>query len=296
MMTKLQSLLILACCASLLGCGGGAGTQVTGDPSQLDRSLPPLDFTFTPPAETMAFKVVLSSEAEFRGTGIISSLNYVWTASDWQQEEGAWTADVTFSKIKAAMRRGSSIAMEPMDNFERLEGFSLRYRKDAEGFRPVNEPAKDRTFMALLGQLQLGLTTLDITAAPEPAYLGASWDEPIDKSRLDEQAAVITDSIIRVSYKANEDYRGRPCARLEYEGKIGLDGDIMGEDAGTRVKGSFEVKGKGLFDREHGFMIRDEGKIKQIMNTRELDGDGKVQGAERSLVQNIDLTVSFQLE
>jgi len=271
----------------LLGCGGGQG-QVA-----LDSNAPPLDFTFHPAAESMPFSVDLSSEAEIRGTSIVSRVRFHWNARDWREEDGAWTAEVVFSDVSAAVRRGSSVAMEPVKEFDRLEGYALRYRKDAKGFAPVSEPAEDRTFRAMFNQIQVGMSPLDFKIPADPVRPGASWQEAIDRDKLDELGQVLVDSTLTRSYAGDELFKGRPCALIDYDGKIRLDGEVPGSEGSSRIDGSMEVDGRGQFDRERGFFLREQARIKQIINRQPLDEKGKPKAKETSFVQNVDVTIAY---
>ena len=153
-----------------LGCGGGAGGGVAMQTAATGEAL---SFAFTP-VEPMRFSVDFSSESEFHGTAYIASIRYSWSARDWKQEGEAWTCDVTFSDIKAAMRSGSGIGMEPIEGFDQLEGFTTRYRKDGKGFEPVLEPARDGEFMGMFRQLQAGLAPLDFKTPPSPVSVAST--------------------------------------------------------------------------------------------------------------------------
>jgi len=259
------------------GAGGGAGLGQVA----VDTVRPPLDFTFRPPQAPMVFSVEVSGEAEFRGTSAVSSIRYRWTAKDWREEDGAWTGEVTFSDVAASMRRGSSIAMEPVEEFERLEGFSLRYRKDA-------------AFMAMFDQLQLGMSPLNLPSPPAPIFPGQSWQDTIGTEDLREMAQALKDSLVTVTYSADEEFKGRPCAKIDYGGKLRLDGAIPAKEGSSLLKGTVEVKGQSYLDRQRGFLLMDSGRIKNIIDWRQLDAEGKSQGGEFSSAQNVDYTIGYQ--
>ena len=277
-----------------LGCGGGAGGGVAMQTAATGEAL---SFAFTP-VEPMRFSVDFSSESEFHGTAYIASIRYSWSARDWKQEGEAWTCDVTFSDIKAAMRSGSGIGMEPIEGFDQLEGFTTRYRKDGKGFEPVLEPARDDEFMGMFRQLQAGLAPVDFKTPPSPVSVGQSWQETANDGSLGQLRTVMQDSVTTVRYLRDETFAGRDCARLGFEGKIPLDGELtadQGPMAGSRarVSGKIESQGDNLYDKARGFMLSVEGKSKVIINQRELDERGKPKGAEQSLVQNLSFKIKY---
>ncbi len=279
---------------SLSACGGGSG----GSGMVVDSQAPALDFAFKAPAAPLNFTVEFTSEAEFRGTSYISSVRYQWEASDWQVEDEAWTCDLTFNNVKGAQRSGGGVRMEVIEEFKRLEGFSTRYRKDAEGFAPVSEPARDDEFMGMFAQLQNGLAPLDFAAPPEAIQPGATWTDIMTDLSAQFPAGVAQDSVMTLSYEGNELHQGRDCARISFSAKVPLDGIIdveEGPQAGTRVKldGKIEISGKAWFDKERGFIIRNEGKSKSIIEQQEVDKRDKPQGGERSFVQNTTFKVSY---
>ncbi len=111
-------------------------------------------------------------------------------------------------------------------------------------------------------------------------------------------ADVVQDSVITMNYEGNELYQGRDCARISFSAKVPLDGIIdveEGPQAGTRAKlsGRIEISGKAWFDKELGFVIRNEGKSKSIIEQQEVDKRGKPQGGERSFIQNTTFKVSY---
>jgi hypothetical protein len=283
--------IVLLMAFGLAACGGSGGGGMV-----VDSQAPALDFAFKTPTAPLNFTVEFTSEAEVRGTSYISSVRYEWETADWQVEDEAWTCDLTFNKVKGAQRSGGGIRMEVIEGFNRLEGFSTRYRKDAEGFGPVIEPAKDKEFMGMFGQLQNGLAPLDFTRPSEPVRPGATWTEIMDE--MDMLAGAMQDSVMTLRYEGDELYQGRDCARISFSAKIPLEGIIdveEGPQAGTRVKigGKIEISGQAWFDKELGFLIRDEGKSKSIIEQQEVDKRGKPQGGERSFVQNTTFKVSY---
>ncbi len=285
--------ILLALITLAAGCGGGADTQVTVDTSQ-----PPLDFTFRPPAEPMSFNVDFSTEAEIRGTALISSVRYSWEARDWQQDGEDWTCEVRFKNIRAAMRRGSGIAMEPIEEFDRLEGFATRYRRTREGFSPVSEPAKDREFKQLFGQLQAGLVPLDFAIPDTTVHPGGTWIEVQRDGSLEFMREAMKDSTITYTYRGDEVFQGGTRARLHFSSKVALDGELdidQGPMSGNRVRmtGKIESSGDALLDKERGFLRRVKGKSKVIINQQELDERGKEKGSEFSIVQNLNFSVTF---
>ncbi len=285
------ALLLILC---LSACGGGSG----GGGLVVDTQAPTLDFAFKMPAASLDFSVELTSEAEFRGTSFISSVRYQWTASDWQVDEETWTCDLTFSKVKGAQRSGGGVRMEVIEEFDRLEGFSARYRKDPEGFGPVREPAKDKEFMGMFAQLQSGLAPLDFAPPPEAIQPGGTWTDIMTDLITRFPAGVAQDSVMTLRYEGNELYQGRDCARISFSAKVPLDGFVdveEGPQAGTRAKlgGRIEISGKAWFDKELGFVIHNEGKSKSIIEQQEVDKRDKPQGGERSFIQNTTFKVSY---
>jgi hypothetical protein len=290
--------LLAALAAALAGCGGGSvGVAAGGVKVAAAPAGPPLDFSFRPPEAPMLFGVDLSSEAEMMGTSFISSFRYQWEAKSWQADGENWTADVRFSKLSAAQRRGSGVGMEPQEEVKQLEGFTARYRKDKSGFAPVARPAKDKQFLAIFDQLQGGLSPLDLKLPAEAPRLGASWPEPLGDSALDMLRPTMKDSTITFTYAADERFQGRDCARLHYQGKIELDGVVSapaGSEGGSaRITGHIEVEGSGYYDKARGFLLQDVGKAKFIINQRALDAKGEPSGPEQSIVQNLNYTVKY---
>jgi hypothetical protein len=267
------------------GCGGGgAGVSTATD-------LPPLEFAFKTPTEPLRFKVQSSSETEFRGTGMTSSLSFEWIAQDWVQEEAGISTEVTFEKLRSAMRRGSSISMEPVKEVERLEGFSWRFLRDDTGFEPITEPARDEQFKRIFGQLQTGMTTLDLTAPATPVPPGGSWTLDTELGDgLGSLGTSVTSSSLTATYKGREIYAGTRCAKLEFKGKIELDGEIEGEEGRAHIGGSVRIDGSGYFDSERGFLIHAETKIRTSIKQRPLDQRGKSSGPERGFIQTTSVT------
>ncbi len=212
-----------------------------------------------------------------------------------------WTLAAALVALMAgavACGGGSGVGMDTIDEFSRLEGFSTRYLKNADGFQPVIEPAEDAEFMAMFGQLQDGLAPLDFATPEGPVQPGAKWTDVMDGSGIEPLKPVMQDSIMHLHYKSNELHQGRQCARIEYEAKIPLDGIIdveEGPQAGTRVKitGKIQISGKGFYDPALGLIIHDQGKSKAIINQQVVDKKGKPEGSERSMVQNGTFTVNY---
>lgn len=299
-----RAALAVAALIALLGgvgflgaCGGasvGTGAVVlSGAPAG-----PPLDFKFQPPATPMPFSVDIASEAEFGGTSFISTFRFEWEARDWQAEGADWTCDLRFSKLSAAQRRGSGVGMESQDAVKKLEGFSTRFRKTAEGFAPVARPAKDREFLAIFDQLQGGLSPLDIKVPATPPRLGESWLEPLDVDALAMLRTAMKDSTFTLTYVADETSQGRACARIRYQGKIELDGIVSApagasEGGSAQINGRIEIEGSALLDKARGFMLQDVGKSKLILKQRALDDKGAATGPEQGIVQNMNYTVKY---
>jgi len=303
-LTERRTALALAALTALLGglgllgaCGGASvgagGVVLSGAPAG-----PPLDFNFQPPATPMPFSVDTASEAEFSGTSFISTFRFQWEARDWQAEGADWTCDLRFSKLSAAQRRGSGVAMESEDAVKKLEGFSTRFRKTTEGFAPVARPAKDREFLAIFDQLQGGLSPLDFKVPATPPRLGDSWLEPMDIDALDVLRSAMKDSTFTLTYAADETSQGRACARIRYQGKIELDGVVSApagasEGGSAQINGRIEIEGSALYDKARGFMLQDVGKSKLILKQRALDDKGAATGPEQSVVQNVNYTVKY---
>lgn len=284
--------------AGFLGACGGASVGAGGVALSGAPAAAPLDYAFHPPATPMPFSVDIASEAEFSGTSFISTFRFQWEARDWQAEGTDWTCDLRFSKLSAAQRRGSGVAMESQDAVKKLEGFSTRYRKTAEGFAPVARPAKDNEFLAIFDQLQGGLSPLDIRVPAKAPQRGESWAEPLDADALDMLRSAMKDSTLTLTYVADETSQGRACARIQYRGRIELDG-IVSAPAGApgggsaQISGRIEIEGSGLLDKARGFMLQDAGKSKLILKQRAVDEKGQPTGPEQSVVQNMNYTVKY---
>ncbi len=280
------------CLVYAAGCGGGAGTAVS-----TATNLPTQEFPFKTPTGPLRFTVQSSSETEFRGTGMTQSLSFEWVARDWEAAGDSVIANVTFSKIKGAMRRGSSISMEPIKEVERLEGFAWDFKRDATGFEPKSEPARDREFMAVFGQLQMGTSTLGLEAPKTPIAPGGSWEmDTGTDGALGPMSDSVTSSNLVATYKGNELFSGRNCAKIEFKGKIEIDGEMGEGEERAQVSGTVKIEGSGYYDFERGFMIRSTSKVRTSMKQRPLDEKGKPAGAEQGFMQTASITVSLASE
>ena len=284
-MKGIAALVVLSLLAA--GCGGGSASVST------ETALPAQSFAFKVPDGPLRFMVRSSSETEFRGTGVTSSLSFDWIAQDWQQEEGGVSAEVVFEKIKGARRRGSSISMEPVKEVERLEGFRWRFLRDDGGFAAITEPARDPEFMAVFDQLEMGLQPLGLTAPDAAIAVGGSWPLDTDADAVGRLSGAIKSQRMNATYKGDETHAGVRCAKIEFKGQIDLDGELGSGEARASVNGSVKIDGTGFYDPARGFLLNAAMKIKTSIKQRSLDEKGKPSGPEFGFIQTASVTVSL---
>jgi len=260
----------------------------------LDANLPPVDFSIRPPAENLQFSVEGSQVVEVMGTSMEQFFRYQWRAGSWRDEkDGSRTADLRFSKVQATERSGQAATPEPMTGFDRLEGFHTRYRLDAEGFKPVAEPARDQEFMQAFSVLSQGLTALDFERPDAPVAPGGSWTVPMDMGDLGPMGAAIEDSIIRLRYTGNTRYKGRDCARVEVSMTSPIDGDIQKGPAHSHVTGSLDASVRALFDLQKHFYVQVSQKSTMRIQGQDFDAKGKALGGKKNLAQNSNFEISY---
>jgi hypothetical protein len=265
-------------------------TAGCGQPKQkvrIETNLPPVDFSIKPPAENLEFTVEGSQVMEVMGTNMESSYRFQWRAGNWRDEDdGSRTATVRFSKVAARERRGQMATLEPIKSFDRLEGFSTKYRLDAEGFAPVAEPARDEDFMMAFTTLSQGLSALDFRWPEAQHAPGEEWTIVMDVSELGPMSEIAQDSIVHLKYTGNQVYKGRNCARLEARLSIPLDGRIEQGPATSHVVGSIESTVTRLFDLEKHFFILTKHESVLKIKGQDFDEEGKALGGEKNFAQN----------
>jgi len=276
--------------ALLLASGCGQPKQ----PVVVEKELPPMDFAIRPSSTPLEFAVEGGQVMEVMGTGMEHSFRFRWTAGGWREEgDSARTAEVRFSKVEAFERRGEMATPEPMKIYEQLEGFSTRHRLDAEGFSPVAEPARTAEFMQAFAVLEQGLSPLDWRSPGRAIAPGESWTEVLAPDELGPMADVAGDSTITLTYTGNVQYKGRDCARVEAKMTIPLLGEMQQGPAKSRVEGSIESGGAGLYDPELGFFVFWRSTSSMKIRGTDYDEKGEQLGGEKSFSQSGHLEITY---
>jgi len=268
-----------------------------GQPKQkvvVETDLPPVDFSIRPPAETLEFSVEGSMIMEVMGTSMDNFFRFNWRASRWKEEgDSVRTVDVRFSDVQATERRGQTATPETIKSFDRLEGYSTRFRLDSDGFEPMSDPARDGEFMQAFSMLTQGLSTLDFRWPERPMAPGESWEEIVSREDLGQMGVVAADSVIMLTYTGNTRYKRRDCARVEFKLDIPIDGEMQQGPATSRLTGSILSEGAGLYDPELGFFVFLRNSSTTKIKGVDFDEDGKQMGGEKSFSQTGNMEITY---
>jgi len=287
-----RCVLLLPLLLFVAGCGGGAATT-TGRPAAA-AELPPVDLAYAPGGEALRFAVAMTDETEVMGNNFQTSIRYEWTADDWREEEdGSWTARVTFAKVKATRRSEIDVTMKPVEEFDRLEGFDWRFRLDDEGFEPDGELGKDRQFKAAFQTLSSGLGPLNLRGPGHPVAPGEAWTDTLGLEENPFGSAMKNDVVV-VSYARDEKKDGRDCARLDMEFETDLDG-ILGEgsEQAQHAAGDVKLSGKAWFARDLGHIVKVEERLKTSLDMTPVDANGKPRGQKQVFTTIHNVTATF---
>lgn len=285
----MKRLVWIAALALLLAAGcGGPRTQV-----ETGTELPPVDFSIRPPAGSLGFEVEGSQVMEVMGTSVENFFRFEWTAGSWRDEgDSARTAMVRFEEVRATERRGQAATPEPLKSFDKLEGYSTRFRLDAGGFGPVTEPVRDPEFMQAWSVLKQGLSPFDFRGPGRPIAPGESWQETVSPEELGPIAEVATDSTLQLTYTGNVKWKRRDCARVEVSLALPLSGEIRQGPATSRVEGSIESSGAGLYDLELGFFVFWRQSSTVNVTSIDFDEEGQQLGGEKKFSQTGHLEIT----
>ena len=281
--------LILLLPLLLSACGGGQQAVKT------DTDLPPVTLQMSPPAKALGFDVEITSTSQFGGRVMEQFVNYHWKADRWRDEsDSTRTARVKFSKVKGMQRTGSATTMDPIDVFDRLEGFSIDYRLDAEGFEHQEEPLKDPEFMGAYGQLRMGMNALDFPSSDTPRAAGETWTEAMPLEEMGPIADVAQDSLIHMTYVGRGQWKTYEIAKVKILAEIPLDGTIEQGPARSEIKGRVKSQGTGFYAPELGFFVYYQGKLETLLNMNDYGEDGERMGGEKTLEQTGQVKISYR--